>query len=285
MADNQRGNVGSVLLESLGQAAAQFGQSLAQRKQMERQAMLQALQLYGNLQQQQQQMTLDKVRTEYYQYRTAQANAEAKKAYLEWIDWSPWAKRKQQEIDMEQEARRQLLRSSVETATELMPPPPAGGFQSVTVSPTGGVTLRRPAEPREKELSVRDQKVFDYYKRQLGKEQAEDAFAQYIIGDKGKPDWPEEKKEYFRILRAVTSPTFGTVSDEDFKIGQRQAARATGWLEEYNGHVGDVVTGLQRKKQDGLLSDTQYRAELKHIADIFQTTPEVIEQRYGETRP
>lgn len=135
--------------------------------------------------------------------------------------------------------------------------------------------------PGEKTLSAKDQWYKSYLGKQYSSEEAAERFAEYVNTETG----PMERQEYYQGLHSSVRPgPFGKLpSDEDIERAKQFWTRTTGWLEEYQGKVGDVVRALRTKLDDGKISQEIYDSEISHINDLMGITD--VEGQVGAGRP
>ncbi|MHC4463783.1 MAG: hypothetical protein ACYS30_20480, partial [Planctomycetota bacterium] len=151
-----------------------------------------------------------------------------------------------------------LLPSGVKAVTPPLTAEQKGVQAGVSEIAKRGV-LREAGEPLSlaggKTLSAKDQWYKTYLTQTYGADEAAVRFADYINPETG----PEEKKEYFRILRSQLGGIFVDPSDPlAVKDAEGLAMKTTGWLPEYEGKVRDVIAGLKKRLDAGDITQDQY---------------------------
>ena len=292
-------NIGEVLAGSAGEALEQLGQLYPQYQAGKRQALLNAFSMQLKLEAAESDRQVGRSRMAHLAALTRLADLKGEEAALKMANFLPGIEK----LELETKQKKELLDYSIKTATEAVSAPGEPGEGVVIPSgvkiwerPTPEVTpeetgiaaaeteaakFRRLQEigvptGRPKTLSAKDQWYKSYLEREYSPEEAAERFASFIDPETG----PEEKREYYRILRSQVGGAFFNVKDpEALTSAQQFAAKSSLWLPEANAPLRDVLEGLRRRLEAGKIDQTQYDDAIRQINASLGV--ENVEQIFG----
>jgi len=279
-------NVAEVFLGSAGQALEQLGQLYPQYQAGKRQALLNAFSMQLKLEAAETDKALTGKRMSHLAALTRLADLRREEITLKMANFLPEIK----SLEAKARIKREGLEYSMGVAREAVAAPGEPGEAVVIPSavkvwerPTPAVTpeekgiaaaeteaakahrLQEIGVPvgRPKTLSAKDQWYKSYLEEQFSPDEAAEKFASYIDPETG----PEEKREYYRILRAQIGGAFFNVKDpEALTSAQQFAAKSSLWLPEANAPLRDVLEGLRRKLKAGKIEQSQYDDAISQIS-------------------
>ena len=295
-------NVGEVVLGSAGEALQQLGQLYPQHQASKRQGLLNAFSMALKMEDVQLDRRVGESRMAHLSAVLRKLDIETELAQLKLADFLPDADRRTREL----QEKKDLLDYQIKTTTEAISRPgePGEGVAipsgvKVWERPTAEVTpeqkgieaaeteaakarrLQEIGVPTRagKTLSAKDQWYKRYLDETLAPDEARQAFADYINPETG----PEEKKEYYRILRAQIGGAFFNVKDpEALRSAQQFAAKTSLWLPEPNAPLREVLDGLRRKLKNGKIDQAQYDDAIAQINASLAV--ENVEEIFGRGR-
>ena len=253
-------NVAEVFLGSAGQALEQLGQLYPQYQAGKRQALLNAFSMQMKVEAAETDREVGRSRMAHLAALTRLADLRGEEASLKMANFLPGI----EELEAKARIKREGLEYSMEVAREAIAAPGEPG-EAVVIPSEVKVWERPPVGGRvrgAKTLSAKDQWYKGYLEREYSPEEAAERFASFIDPETG----PEEKREYYRILRSQVGGAFFNVKDpEALTSAQRFAAKSSLWLPEANAPLRDVLEGLRRKLKAGKIDQTQYDDAVRQI--------------------
>lgn len=278
-------NVAEVFLGSAGQALEQLGQLYPQYQAGKRQALLNAFSMQMKVEAAETDRQVGQSRMAHLAALTRLADLRGEEVMLKMANFLPEI----EELEAKARIKREGLEYSMGIAREAVSATGVPGEGVVIPSgvkvwerPTPEVTpeekgiaaaeteaakARRLQEigvpvGRPKTLSAKDQWYKSYLEKQHPPGEAAERFASYIDPETG----PEEKREYYRILRAQIGGAFFNVKDpEALTSAQQFAAKSSLWLPEANAPLRVVIEGLRRKLEAGKIEQSQYDDAIRQI--------------------
>lgn len=294
-------NIGEVLAGSAGEALEQLGQLYPQYQAGKRQALLNAFSMQLKLEAAESDRQVGRSRMAHLAALTRLADLKGEEAALKMANFLPEIR----ELEEKSRIKREELEYSMGVAREAISAPgepgegvviPAGvkvwerptpevtpGEKGIAAAETEAAKFRRLQEigvptGKPKTLSAKDQIYKDYLSKKYEPAEAARLFADYINPESG----PEEKREYYRIMRAqIGSPfsRFDVRTTEGIASLEQLGKRLSLWLPEANAPVRLVLEGLIRKLEAGEIDQTQYDDAIRQINASLGV--ENVEQIFG----